>query len=214
MSNRFRTPWAMITKTTSVVAVSLIIVSILALVVLIPQLVSIAVTLSAPASTVIPLESADIATPTPSPALIEARATLARMRDEIVPREGQTTQYGVTFSDAGYQTLIQWNAEFKVAERYANGFESLNLRLPCCEWSTPSRDEKTNCACGHHQALEGLSKKLLSDGWDRRAVQNEVAQWTRFLFPVEALTTEMEQRALLDPEMKAALDELKARGDC
>lgn len=198
----------------TVISLSVIVASIIALVVLIPQLVSIVVALSAPASSVTTVVSANADAATPSPALIEARAVLARVRDEIVPREGQATHYGVTFSDAGYQTLTQWNADFKVGERYANTFESLDLRLPCCEWSTPSRDEKTNCACGHHQALEGLSKRLLRDGWSGDAAQREVTLWNRYLFPKEAVRAEMEKRAQLDSEMKAALEELKARGEC
>lgn len=198
----------------TVISLSVIVASIVALVVLIPQLVSIVVALSTPVSTVTSLESLDAETATPSPALIKARAVLARVRDEIIPREGQATQYGVTFSDVGYQTLTQWNADFKVEARYADAFESLDLRLPCCDWSQPSRIEEKNCRCGHHQAIEGLSKKLLSDGWSRDAAQREVTLWNRYLFPKEAVRAEMEKRAQLDPETKAALEELKARGEC
>lgn len=154
------------------------------------------------------------ATPTVSAQLQKARAILGRVRDEIIPREGQGTRYEVSFSDAGYKTLMQWNEEFKVEASYADDFESLDLSLPCCEWSKPSRDEKSNCACGHHQALEGLAKKLLSDGWDRGAVQREITLWNRYLFPKEALSAEMARRAQLDPEIKAALEELQAHGEC
>ncbi|MBI5030321.1 MAG: hypothetical protein HZB51_07325 [Chloroflexi bacterium] len=179
---------------------------------LIPQFIA---TISAisdlPPSSAAPLPSV---IPTASPELVRARAVLARVREEIIPREGQSTNYGVTFSDAGYETLIKWNEQIKVDAHCANGYESLNLLLPCCDWAMPSRDEEKNCACGHHQALEGLSKKLLHDGWDSHATQSEVTKWTRFLFPVEALTQEMERRAQLDPEIKQALDELIARGEC
>ncbi len=167
---------------------------------------------SAPAAQVVSVTPAP--TLTPSTALLQARAVLARVRDEIVPREGTTTKYGVTFSDAGYQTLIQWNEDYKVEPRYADAFESLDMLMPCCDWRNPSRNEEKNCACGHHQAIEGLSKKLLSDGWDSRIVQTEVTQWTRYLFPKETVRAEMENRAQLDAEMKAALDELKAHGEC
>lgn len=220
MSSRSRTKWVTITKVTSVISLLVIVASIVALVVLIPQLVSIGVALpkglavSAPASGVTPPESTVTDTATPSPALIQARAVLARVRDEIVPREGPSTPYGVTFSDTGYQTLIEWNADFKVEARYAAAFESLDLLLPCCQWSTPSRDEQNNCACGHHQALEGLSKELLSDGWTPDVVQREVTLWNRYLFPLEAVRGEIEERAPLSPEMNAALEELKARGEC
>ncbi|MBI4790363.1 MAG: hypothetical protein HY782_25300 [Chloroflexi bacterium] len=157
---------------------------------------------------------AAVVTPTASAALERARAVLARARADVIPREGLGTDYGVTFSEAGYRTLIQWNAEWQVEARTANAFESLNLMLPCCDWSKPSRDEKTNCACGHHQALEGLSKKLLSEDRSAGAVQREVTRWSRYLYPKEALSAEMVKRAQLDPETKAALAELQARGEC
>ena len=199
-------------KWTTMMALSVIFLSLLALVMLVPQFIAtISAVANLPSNTAAPPPSV---TPTARPELIRARAVLARVRDEIIPRDGQTTNYGVTFSDVGYETLIQWNEQVKVDAHCAAGFESLSLLLPCCDWETPSRDEEKNCACGHHQALEGLSKKLLHDGWDRRAAQFEVTQWTRFLFPVEALTQEMERRAQLDPEIKQALDELKARGEC
>lgn len=159
-------------------------------------------------------QTAPAPTLTASPALQNARAVLAWLRDEVIPREGETTEYGVKFDQAGYQTLIQWNQDFKVEASYAIAFESLDLRLPCCDWSMPSRNEKTNCGCGHHQALEGLSKRLLSAGWNRDTVQREATKWNRYLYPKEALRAEMEKRAQLDPEIKTALEELKARGEC
>ncbi len=173
-----------------------------------PSLVSV----SRPASE--PSQAAATITPTPSSALEKARALLARVRDEVIPRDGLATDYGLSFSQEGYKTLIQWNEEVKVEERYADAFEALDLRLPCCDWAKPSRDEKANCACGHHQALEGLAKKLLADGRPRAAVQVEISRWARYMYPKEALAAEMEKRAQLDPEIKAALEELKARGEC
>ena len=153
-------------------------------------------------------------TPTADAALQNARAVLARMRDQVIPREGQTTEYGVTFNHSGYRTLVKWNQDSKVEPSYANAFESLDLRLPCCDWSKPSRNEKTNCGCGHHQALEGLGKRLLSAGWSRDAVQREVTKWNRYLFPREALRAELEKRDQLNPEIETALEELKAPGEC
>lgn len=173
-----------------------------------PSLVSV---LSSPAET---SQAAATVTPTASTALEKARALVARVRDEAIPREGLETDYGISFSQEGYETLIQWNEDYKVEARYAEIFESLDLRLPCCGWSKPSRDEKTNCACGHHQALEGLAKKLLADGQSVATVQGEVSRWARYMFPKEALAVEMERRAEFDPEIKDALEELKARGEC
>lgn len=161
-------------------------------------------------------------TPTPSPALMQARALVGRVRAEIVPSDGQATNDDVTFSKIGYLTLIKWNDDLKVEEYYADTFEPLGLTLPCCDWSKPSRDEGKSCACRHHQALEGLSKKLLSENWNQEAVQGQATLWSRYLFPVQAVRAELETRAQaeletraqLDPEVNVALEELPARGEC
>ena len=186
----------------------LIFAAIISAIILIPPVVS--ALRSAPSVT---LASANI-TPTASAALEKARALLARLRDQVIPIEGTRTDYGVAFTDDGYQTLIQWNVDLKVDPHHGDGFEMLDLMLPCCDWSRPSRDEKTNCACGHHQALEGLAKKLLFEERSTAAVQSEVTRWGHYLYPKEALAAEMEKRAQLDPEIKAALEELKAHGEC
>ncbi|MCL4394279.1 MAG: hypothetical protein M1482_05655 [Chloroflexi bacterium] len=208
--SRFHTNWV------NVISLGVILVSNIVLVILVPRLVSSLVVLSTPDASIPELESggAVSATPTDSPGMAQARAVLARMRNEIAPREGKSTDYGVTFSDLGYETLVGWNADVELEDRFANAYESLDLLLPCCDWSTPSRDESRNCRCGHHQALEGLSKELLSRGWDSRAVEGEVTLWNRYLFPKEAVRVEMEKRAPLDPDVNAALEELKARGEC
>ncbi len=121
--------------------------------------------------------------PTPDTAWGEAQTLIARWQKQLIPRNGQTQDYGAPLTDEGYQTLLQWNNDLKVEASYAEAFESLDMRLPCCDWSKPSRDETTNCGCGHHQALEGLSKKLLSEGWTREAVQREVTRWSDYFFP-------------------------------
>ena len=98
MSNRTQPKW------TTIIALSVIVASLIALAMLAPQLIALIVTISNPAA-IVTEQTPPINTP--SPALIQARAVLARVRDEIIPHEGQVTSYGVTFSDAGYQTLIQ-----------------------------------------------------------------------------------------------------------
>ncbi len=207
MSSRSRMNWV------AVISLAAIMTCIIALAIFVPQFASV-VANATPSDNSSAAQVVPSVTPTASAALIQARAVLARVRDEIIPSEGLATDYGVTFSDAGYQTLIQWNDELHVEPNYADAFESLDLILPCCEWRKPSRDEQTNCACGHHQALEGLAKKLLSEGRNRDAVQRQVTLWNRYLFPKEALSAEMERRAELDPEIKNALEELKAHGEC
>ena len=119
-------------KWTTILSLSVIVASLIALVMLVPPFISVVSTLLKPPPIVTPvrIQTVTADTATPSPALIQARAVLARVRDEIVPRDGQPTNYGVTFSDGGYQSLVRWNADFKVETRYADQFESLDL-FPC-----------------------------------------------------------------------------------
>ena len=202
MTGRSQPSW------TVAILFGLIFAAIVSAIMLIPPLVS-----SLRGAPAVSLSSATL-TPTASPALEKARAILARVRNQIIPAEGTLTDYGVAFTDEGYRMLMQWNTDLKIDPQHADRFEMLNLMLPCCDWSKPSRDEKTNCACGHHQALEGLAKTLLFEERSTADVQSAVTRWSHYLYPKEALSAEMEKRAQLDPEIKAALEELKARGEC
>jgi hypothetical protein len=144
----------------------------------------------------------------------EAERILEQLQREIIPAEGSPTGYGITFSEAGYLTLVAKNRTLSVPPERAEDFEGLNMRLPCCPFRSPSVDEAKNCPCEHHQALYGLAKWLLQEDYPADRVQEEVTRWSRYLFPKEALRAEMERRAKLDPTVEAALEELKAKGKC
>jgi hypothetical protein len=62
--------------------------------------------------------------------------------------------------------------------------------------------------------MYGLAKRLLSTGHQPAAVQGEVVRWRAYLFPRETLQAEMERRALTDPAIRQALDDLRQRGIC
>jgi hypothetical protein len=146
--------------------------------------------------------------------LSEAELILEQVRSEIIPAEGSPTGYGITFSDMGYQTLVAKNRELSVPPGQVEAFEGLDLSLPCCDFKHPSADEAKNCPCEHHQALYSLSKWLLNREYAAAQVQQEVTRWNHYLYPKEALRAEMERRGQLDPKVKAALEELKAKGKC
>jgi hypothetical protein len=143
-----------------------------------------------------------------------AREVLERVRQEVVPADNAATPYGVSFNAKGYQTLLSWNSQYHVTQAQAASFESLDLTLPCCGFGHPSADETKNCGCGHHQALYGLSKRLLDFGYDQKAVQAEVGRWAAYFFPRETLEAVLSQRATGDPAMQQALDELQQNGGC
>ena len=146
--------------------------------------------------------------------LSEAERILEQVRDEIIPSEGSLTEYGVAFSEAGYNALVAKNKELSIPAGKAAAFEGLDLSLPCCDFQHPSIDESKNCPCEHHQALYGLAKLLLNQEYAAAQVQQEVGRWHHYLYPKETLRAEMERRGQLDPKVKAALEELKAKGKC
>lgn len=154
-----------------------------------------------------------IATPTPA-ARSEAQALLDRLRQEIIPADGTDAGYGVSFTLAGYNSLLGWNRDVKLTEEQRHDFAGLHVRLPCCGFADTVVDEAQNCACGHHVALYGVAKRLLADGQDRAAVQREINRWARYFFPKEALIAELVRRAEYDPAMSRTLEELKAQGGC
>ena len=80
--------------------------------------------------------------------------------------------------------------------------------------AAPSADETKNCGCGHHKALYGLAKRLLADGHNRTEAQAEIGRWAAYMYPRETLIVEMERRALTDPAINRALQEVKERGEC
>ena len=139
---------------------------------------------------------------------------LESVRRELIPDEGLATGYGPEFSTEGYQELIEWNEAIRPVPRWAAAYVGLDVTLPCCGVAHPFADESKNCACGHHQAIYGLAKRLLHTGYPPAAAQVEIGRWRAFLFPRETLQTEMARRALTDPAVRQALEELRERGIC
>ncbi len=145
----------------------------------------------------------------------QALAILEQVHHEVIPAEGTSTAYGIAFTTAGYETLLQHQTQMRVPPGREADFEALDLALPCCDFRRASAlDENQNCACGHHLALYGLSKHLLSQDYTPARAQQEISQWHHYLYPQESLRAEMERRAKLDPVIEAALKELKAKGQC
>ncbi len=139
---------------------------------------------------------------------------LEEVRAEVIPAEGAATNYGVSFSLAGYEALVAWKDQYPVDRLWATDYEALDIVLPCCDVAHPFADETKNCTCGHHQALYGLAKKLLTVGMSGAAVQAEVERWTAYMYPQETLTAEMKRRAVNVPAINQALQELIEKGEC
>lgn len=139
---------------------------------------------------------------------------LERVEAELIPGEGSETGYGLAFDEVGYSALIEWNNHLRPAARWADDYEGLDIRLPCCGAERPFADEERNCGCGHHRALYGAAKHLLEAGYSRSETQTELDRWKAFFFPRETLLAELEARSLEDPAYVEAIEALGERGGC
>lgn len=139
---------------------------------------------------------------------------IERVRQEMIPQDDSSTPYGVSFSAAGYQTLLSWHSQMRVTRGKAGSFEALDVTLPCCGFGQPSADESTNCGCGHHQALYGLAKRLLGLGYSEQQAQDEIDRWAAYFFPRETMEAALAERAASDPAYEEALDEFRQKGGC
>jgi len=136
------------------------------------------------------------------------------LRSELIPAQDSLTGYGPTFSRAGYEQILEWNGAMAPEMRWADAYEALDIRLPCCDAVHPNRDETRNCGCGHHAALYGVSKSLLHRGFSVAETQTAVDRWKAFFFPKERLLAELRQRTLTDPGYEQALNDLEQQGAC
>ena len=142
------------------------------------------------------------------------RQMIDRVRQEMVPQDDSSTPYGVSFNAEGYQTLLGWHSQYRVTRGKAGSFEMLDVTLPCCGFGQPSADESRNCACGHHQALYGLAKRLLGLGYGEGQAQVEIGRWSAYFFPRETMEAALAERAGSDPAFEEALDEFRQKGGC
>ena len=139
---------------------------------------------------------------------------VAALRSELIPAPDSPTGYGPRFNGDGYAELLDWNRLIVPATSWSDGYEAIDIMLPCCQAVHPNRDETLNCGCGHHQALYGAAKGLLARGYDLDRVQAEIDRWKGFFFPEERLLAELERRSLTDPVYREALGQFKTQGLC
>lgn len=149
----------------------------------------------------------------PAPSLTPMEM-LEGVEAELIPNAGSATGYGPDFDEGGYATLIEWNDRLRPEAGWADDYERLDIRLPCCGAVRPFADEERNCGCGHHRALYGAAKHLLDAGYARGATQAALDRWKAYFFPRETLLAELEARSLEDPAYAEAIEALAERGGC
>lgn len=97
---------------------------------------------------------------------------------------GNTTQKtimeGVPFTQAGYNQLLGYDKSINLDSTQMKSYVGLDVEMPCCGFKT--LQAAGNCGCGHHMALSGLAKLMISNGYSQDQVQNEINSWKDVFF--------------------------------
>lgn len=95
---------------------------------------------------------------------------------------GETTDYGLTLDENGYAQLLNYDRAISLDSNQMKQYVGLNVHLPqCCDFKF--LQASGNCECGHHIALSGLAKLLISKGYSREQVQQEIDKWKLVFYP-------------------------------
>ncbi|MEM4282492.1 MAG: hypothetical protein QXU88_02610 [Candidatus Woesearchaeota archaeon] len=94
---------------------------------------------------------------------------------------GEMSEYGISYDSAGYAKLIDYAKSIKLNSEQTKKIVGLDVRLPCCGFTT--LQASNNCECGHHVALYGLAKLLVTKGYTREQIQAEINKWKEVFYP-------------------------------
>ena len=94
---------------------------------------------------------------------------------------GEMMPYGITLDTNGYNQLLKDDAEIKLTQNQLPNYIGLNILLPCCGVATLQASD--NCQCGHHVALSGLAKRMITQNYSKEQVQQEIDRWKLIFYP-------------------------------
>jgi len=101
--------------------------------------------------------------------------------DAPVSGTGEKLEYGLTYDQAGYNQLLGYAKSINLDNEQTNKIVGLNVEIPCCGFKTLQAEG--NCECGHHVAMYGLAKLLVSKGYSRDKIQVELNKWGQLFYP-------------------------------
>jgi len=128
---------------------------------------------------------------------------LASLQEELIPKEGQKTAYGIPLSLSNAQHFADWYYAIRLTpEEEAIWTEALSaIPAPCCD-----DNPVIKCCCQAHgricnltRSAQGLGKWLVAyHKYTVAQVKAAVEEWLRFLVPNYYLARALEERGL-DP---------------
>jgi hypothetical protein len=124
--------------------------------------------------------------------------------DEVVPKEGAQTDYGITFSNEGLQTLVGHQRSISLSgedqQRYIKIGTSPDTACEyCCgigERGALRDDGNIACGCAHNIALAGLIKYLIQQGYTDEQILDEIQKWKAYFFPRGYVTEVLQERGI------------------
>lgn len=96
-------------------------------------------------------------------------------------KSGATSDYGISLDNQGYQKLLEYENSITLTKEQNSQIVGLDINMSCC--GVQKILPAGNCACGHHLALHGLAKYLVTNGFDRNQIQNEINKWKEVFYP-------------------------------
>jgi len=132
---------------------------------------------------------------------------------KVVPAEGSASVFGLKFTSADYQILVN-NAQMPMTSEEMNYFAGMDVSMPCCGFDKTVANFPENCQCGHHLATYGIIKKMTKANIPRQRTQIEVRRWIGYFFPKEAIAKELENSGASSGQIQRALDLLNSKGSC
>ncbi|MBS3051936.1 MAG: hypothetical protein J4428_01005 [Candidatus Aenigmarchaeota archaeon] len=92
-----------------------------------------------------------------------------------------TSSESVALDNGGYEKLLEYEETISLTPEQNKQIVGLDINLPCC--GVQKIQAAGNCGCGHHLALHGLAKYMITNGYDRNEIQNEIDKWKTVFYP-------------------------------
>lgn len=109
--------------------------------------------------------------------------------DRIGAGQGMSPQMGIQYNTQGYNALLNYYSTINLSDAESKAVAGLDVELPCCGFqeiltnSDGTANFVDSCHCGHHNAMYGLAKYMVQNGYNREQMQNELNVWKEVFFP-------------------------------
>jgi hypothetical protein len=137
-------------------------------------------------------------TPVSSP---EDETLLGTITEEIIPRKGTKTSYGLSISLSNLPQFLDWHYDIDLDTKESSVLRDALVELvaPCCDDNTMLKCccEIGEQACNLVRSGKGLAAYLIHDrGFTTEEVYGAVLQWLRFARPDYYVARELKERGL------------------